>query len=81
MSPVEFLKYFGKIKSAKVIYTGKLNGPFIHAVRSGQYGVKEGVVCKGGGGGKDIWMVKIKTDAYLKKLKEVFQDKWRNFWE
>ena len=30
------------------------------------------VVCKGGAGGADVWMVKVKTDEYLGRLKQAF---------
>ena len=52
---------------------------FSEDVRSGKYGVAEGVVCKGGTGGADVWMAKIK--AYMDKLKQAFADYWENYWE
>ena len=42
--------------------------------------VAEGVVCKGGKTG-DTWMVKIKTNAYMNRLKESFASDWENYWE
>ena len=50
-------------------------------LRRGRYGVDEGVVCKGGLGGDDLWMVKIKTDAYLQRLKQAFAERWEDYWE
>ncbi|WP_293350146.1 MULTISPECIES: hypothetical protein [unclassified Microcoleus] len=50
-------------------------------IRSGKYSVNEGVVCKGGGSTNNPWMVKIKTDAYMQRLQEAFQDDWENYWE
>jgi hypothetical protein len=44
-------------------------------------GVVEGVVCKGGSGGVDVWMVKIKTYAYMERLKQAFADRWEEYWE
>jgi hypothetical protein len=49
-------------------------------VRRGKYGVKEGVVCKGGSG-PDLWMVKTKTTAYLERLKQSFGERWEDYWE
>lgn len=51
---------------ARVVYRGKYNGQLIEDIRKGKFGVKEGVVCKGE---KDemIYMVKIKTDQYMKE--------------
>lgn len=85
MGPKEFVKTFsGVVPTAKVIYQGKFGGQFADDVRKGKYasdGVFEGVVCKTGTGGRDLFMCKIKTDAYLTKLKAVFHEKWQNFWE
>ena len=82
IGPRQFINDFDHVKLPRIILDGKLNGSFIHNVRDGKYNVKEGVVCKGGSGGKkDLWMCKVKTNEYLQKLKDVFHDKWRNFWE
>jgi hypothetical protein len=37
-------------------------------------------VCKGGTGA-DLWRVKIKTDAYMEKLKQAFASDWERYWE
>jgi hypothetical protein len=48
----------------------------------GRFGVAEGVICKGGDGRRgDLWMVKIKTDAYLARLRQAFHDDWEAHWE
>lgn len=57
----------GGFDIAKLIYTGKYNGQFIKDVRNGKYPVKEGVVIKGTIG-NDLFMTKVKTSAYLKRL-------------
>lgn len=80
LAPEEFVANFGGLPSAKVIFKGKLTGKFIHDVRVGKWNVQEGVVCKGGRTG-DVWMVKIKTDAYQARLKRAFADKWEDHWE
>ena len=79
--PESFVADFGLLASARVVYRGKFTGKFCEDVRNGKHGVAEGVVCKGGGGGADLWMVKIKTYAYLEKIKAAFADKWEEFWE
>jgi hypothetical protein len=56
-------------------------GKFIDDVREGKYGVDEGVVCKGGSTADELWMVKIKTYAYMTKLQQAFKDDWENYWE
>jgi hypothetical protein len=48
---------------------------------TGKYQLDEGVICKGGTGGEDIWMVKIKTNAYMSKLKQAFAERWEDYWE
>lgn len=81
VGPEEFVATFGFLNIAKVIYHGKLNGKFIQDVRAGKFAVNEGVVCKGGTGGKDLWMAKIKTKSYMKRLQEAFKNNWENYWE
>jgi hypothetical protein len=38
------------------------------------------LVCKGGEGHKR-WMAKVKTEAYLRRLRAFFKDDWRLYWE
>jgi hypothetical protein len=80
VSPDRFVDDFGHLPIARVVYRGKLTGQFVEDVRSGKYGVEEGVICKGRKGG-EIWMVKIKTNAYMSKLKQAFADRWSDYWE
>jgi len=81
IGPHRFVADFGHLHAARVVYEGKLTGKFAEDVRVGRYGVAEGVVCKGGSGGADVWMVKIKTYAYMERLKQAFADRWEEFWE
>lgn len=81
IGPDQFVTAFGHLASARVVYRGKLTGKFAEDVRRGKYDVQEGVVCKGGTGGADLWMAKIKTYAYMEKLKAAFADRWEEFWE
>ena len=77
MRPRDFVKNFGDLPfAAQVIYQGTLNHEFITDVRNSVYPVVEGVVAKG-----DDFRIKIKTKAYLERLKEVYKDGWKNFWE
>lgn len=80
LDPWTFVERFGHLSSARVIYQGKLTGQFAEDVRTGRYRVSEGVVCKGGTTG-NVWMVKIKTYAYLDRLKHAFADRWEDYWE
>lgn len=81
IGPHQFVADFGHLPIARVVYEGKLTGRFAEDVRTGKYGVSEGVVCKGGTGGSDLWMVKIKTYDYLERLKQAFADRWEDYWE
>ena len=81
LGPVQFVRDFGDFSSARMVYRGRFTGKFAEDVRQGKYGVKEGVVCKGGTDGSDLWMAKIKTNAYLQRLQEAFADRWAEFWE
>lgn len=80
IGPESFIRDFQGVNSARIVYQGKLTGKFIQDVREGKYDVQEGVVCKGGEG-ENLWMVKIKTNAYKKKLQEMFRGEWERYWE
>jgi hypothetical protein len=77
ISPQDFVKLFkDQSWAAEVVYSGNLNQPFITAVRENTLNLNEGVVCKGNG-----WATKIKTLAYLERLKQNFGDDWVNYAE
>ena len=77
MKPRQFVKTFGDMPcAAEIVYEGNLNKQFIEDVRASKYPVWEGVVAKG-----DDFMFKVKTDAYLRKLREVYPQRWNQFWE
>jgi hypothetical protein len=78
--PDRFVDDFGHLPTPRVVYRGRLTRAFAEAVRAGKYGVAEGVVCKGVVDG-DVWRVKIKTYAYLERLKRAFADRWEDYWE
>jgi RNA ligase len=81
VAPDRFVQDFSSVKIAKVIYRGKLTGKFIDDLRAGKYGVAEGVVCKGVDKNNSVRMLKIKTNEYMKKLQQAFQDDWEQYWE
>jgi hypothetical protein len=78
--PFAFVRDFGHLRVPRVVFTGKFTGKFSEDVRRGRYGVKEGVVVKGGEAGS-LWTCKIKTSAYLERLKQSFGERWRDHWE
>src|SRR5581483_5339197 len=81
LGPRRFATDFADLPIARVVYEGKFTGQFAEDVRRGKYGVVEGVVVKGGEGGDDLWMAKIKTYAYMERLKQAFADRWEDYWE
>jgi len=80
LGPTTFADHFASLPIARVVYRGKLTGKFATDVREGRLDVAEGVVCKGGETG-NVWMAKIKTDAYRDRLKQAFANDWEKFWE
>ncbi len=80
LDPFEFVELFRELPIARVVYQGKFNGTFTEAVRAGKFDVAEGVICKCGQRG-NVQMAKIKTNAYLARLKQSFGGKWRDYWE
>lgn len=80
VSPENFVKDFGHIDVAKVIYQGEFSEEFVQDVRNGKYPLMEGVIVKGGER-HGLWFRKVKTFAYLKLLKERFGENWADFWE
>lgn len=64
----------------RIIYTGKYTGQLVEDVRRGKYPVNEGVVIKGVVDGQ-VYMTKVKTNAYMNKLKLQFKDNWQDYWE
>jgi hypothetical protein len=78
--PWQFLSLFGELPVPRVVFEGKFTGKLTEDVRNGKYDVAEGVVCKGGRT-PDVWMAKVKTNAYLTRLKQAFADRWEDYWE
>ena len=74
LEPRQFIKYFGHLDIPNVVYEGKVNETFIQNVRNSNVeGIGfEGCVCKGANDKKTKMpiMFKIKTLAWLNKLKE-----------
>jgi len=81
IGPKQFVADFGHLRIARVVYEGKLTGQFAEDVRLNKYNTPEGVVCKGGAGGSDLWMCKIKTQSYQERLRQAFADRWEDYWE
>lgn len=84
LSPDDFLDFVtgldSSLQTARVIYKGKYNSQLEENVRMGKYNVTEGVVVKGVVKGQ-VYMIKIKTNSYMDKLKASFKEKWTDYWE
>ncbi len=80
LGPERFLEAFGALPVPRVLFRGKFGGKLTEDVRAGKYGVAEGAVIKGGDG-HTVWMAKVKTQAYLDRLKTSFGDRWEDYWE
>jgi hypothetical protein len=81
VGPERFVEAFASVPIPRVLYRGKLTGAFLESVRAGAFGVSEGAVCKGGTGGADVWTLKVKTYAYLARLKASFGARWVDYAE
>ena len=78
ISPDEFVGNFGNLDIPKVIYKGIYNHELIKSVKENILELEEGLVCKGTykTKGKDvIWMSKIKTNEWIRKVKEIYGEK------
>lgn len=89
VKPQDFVKIAEKllhvVPTPRIIYSGNLTDEFVKNVRENVYNTNEGVVCKGtetsGAYRGKIWMTKIKTYAYLQRLKDRYKDDWEKYWE
>lgn len=76
ISPKEFVDIFNDWEhSAELLYQGNLNQPYINSVKSSTT-LAEGVICKAMLDGR-VQMCKVKTDSWLGKIKEKFEN-WQD---
>lgn len=75
LSPYDFVKHFGHLDIPKIVYHGKVGREFHDNVKNSRIeGITfEGVVCKGKRKNQ-THMFKIKTDAWLNKLRNFCKD-------
>lgn len=79
ISPFEFVDNFGHLHIPKIIYEGKYTSDFVRDVNENKFNLKEGVIVKGVVKTKsklEPWMVKVKTNEWLQKVKEKFGEKY-----
>lgn len=80
IQPLEFIDNFKSLDIPKIIYKGKFSGQLVEDIRNGKYPLNEGAVIKGVH--KDqVYMCKVKTNAYMERLKKEFGNKWEEYWE
>lgn len=78
LPPKEFLKKFGDLHIAEVVYNGNYNKEFVNKIKTNTlegYDLHEGVVCKGSRTTKRknqelVWMCKVKTNEWIRKVRE-----------
>lgn len=82
LAPEVLIKDFAAYKGymPKIVYQGKYSGQLVEDIRNGKFPINEGAVIKGVHD-NEVYMVKVKTNKYLEKLKEVYQDTWEEYWE
>lgn len=80
LPPDQFIELFEPFGIPKVVFKGKFTGQLFIDVRNSKFPVKEGVVVKGVVDNQ-VYMAKIKTNAYCKKLMERFEGDWKEYWE
>jgi len=72
MPPRQFVKDFQEVGIPRIVYEGNLNKEFVQRVRKNEFGLKEGVVCKGlipNRKGDNLYYCKIKTDEWFERLR------------
>lgn len=71
--PKQFVKDFGPLGIPRVVYEGNLNKELVQRVKSNEFGLSEGVICKGvvqtKKGNDNIYYCKIKTDDWFSRLR------------
>jgi len=77
IDPYEFIDNFGHLDIPDIIYQGIYSKDFINNVKQNKYNLDEGVVVKGIIPNRsEPWMVKVKTNLWLQKVKEKFGEKY-----
>ena len=75
VTPKNFVEDFGHLHIPDVIYQGPYTMDFVQDIRNNKHNLKEGVIVKGVFKTKnqkdEVWMVKVKTKEWLRKVKEL----------
>ena len=92
LGPEEFLMDFASFNlyMPPIIFKGKYSGMLVENIKNGRMLVNEGCVIKGMidsefatkyNGIIQPYMCKVKTNAYMERLKIEFKDNWGKYWE
>lgn len=71
--PKQFVRDFSEAGIPRVVYEGNLNKEFVQRVKVNEFGLTEGVICKGvvqtKKGNDNLYYCKIKTDDWFARLR------------
>lgn len=71
--PKQFVKDFENLGIPRIVYDGNLNQEFVAQVKSNQFDLQEGVICKGvirnRKGNDNLYYCKIKTNDWFERLR------------
>jgi hypothetical protein len=77
--PNEFIDDFGEFGIPRLVYTGNLNKEFVNRVKTNEFGLSEGVICKGKiqtkKGVDQLYYCKVKTDDWFTRLRALGDEK------
>ena len=71
LNPKDFIDTFEHLGIPKLVTSGILDEQTVEDIVSNIYGLKEGLVLKGVHE-KKVWMVKVKTQEWLDKVREKY---------
>lgn len=81
VDPQPFVEHFGHLNAARLVYSGPFTPAFVLTVQNNALPdvvLNEGVIVKGGVGHKR-WLCKVKTLAYLERLKDFYGQTWKQY--
>lgn len=79
----DFSFHLPKENFPNIIYGGNYSGRLVEDIRNGKYSVNEGAIIRSNDFDPKLvdYRAKVKTNAYMEKLKNNFKDKWKDYWE
>lgn len=85
--PQDFIDFTkeANVEIPRVVYRGKNDAVLVARVRKDEFNTPEGIIFKGskrvGNFSGGVLQCKIKTWAYIEKLKEIYKDNWEKYGE